>query len=119
MNRKKYKIIAVVIAFIWHCLMAVLTPLWMGMTYMFLTGNGKGYDYDLRSEADIYILLALIGIGIWACCTIPTFTFLTKECSKLGKQYRFLPFAVFILVGLIAVSLLGWDNYLMLYGVNW
>ena len=58
---------------------------------MFLTGNGKGYDYALRSEADIYVFLALIGMVFWACCTIPTFGFLTKECSKLGRNHRFIP----------------------------
>ena len=69
------KTITIIIAFIWHCLMALLTPIWMGILYMFFTGHGKGYDYDLQSEADIYILLALIGVIIWMISTIPVFVF--------------------------------------------
>ena len=115
---RKGRVILDTVAFLWHCLMAAITPIWIGFSYMFLTGNGKGCDYDLRSEADIYVLLALIGMVFWACCTIPTFGFLTKECAKLGKRYRWIPLAAFLLVGLLVICLLGWDNYLMLYGVN-
>lgn len=115
---RKGRVILDTVAFLWHCLMAAITPIWVGFTYMFLTGNGKGYDYALRSEADIYVFLALIGMVFWACCTIPTFGFLTRECAKLGRNHRFIPLAVFLLVGLLVICLLGWDNYLMLYGVN-
>lgn len=85
---------------------------------MFFTGNGKGYDYDLHSEADIYIFLALFGSVIWAICTIPVFITLTKEFKKLNPKYSLIPLGVFLLLGLTAIFLLGWDNYLMLYGVN-
>lgn len=115
---KRGRIILDVVAFLWHGLMAAITPIWVGYTYMFLTGNGKGYDYDLRGEEDIYVLLALIGIMIWAGCTIPVFGFLTKECAQLGRNQRFIPLAVFLLVGLLVICRLGWGNYLMLYGVN-
>ena len=60
---RKGRVILDTVAFLWHCLMAAITPIWIGFSYMFLTGNGKGYDYDLRSEADIYVFLALIGMG--------------------------------------------------------
>lgn len=115
---KKIEVVLVALASIWHCLMAAITPLWAGFTYMFLTGNGKGYDYDLRSEADIYVVMALMGMVFWACCTIPTFGFLTKECAKLGKRCGFIPLVAFLLVGLLVICLLGWDNYLTMYGVN-
>lgn len=108
------KTITIIIAFIWHCLMALLTPIWMGILYMFFTGHGKGYDYDLQSEADIYILLALIGVIIWMISTIPVFVKLMKHFRKINKNYWWLPIGIFLFLGMITILLMGWDNYFMM-----
>ena len=45
--------------------MGLATPFYAGAVFMLLTGNGKGYGYDLRGEADISVCLGIVGVFLW------------------------------------------------------
>ncbi len=44
---------------VWFLCISIVSPLWIGCIYMNITGHGKGYAYDLGSEADIAVFLDL------------------------------------------------------------
>ena len=113
-NMKQLKL---VLACLWEAFMAFITPVWIGFTYMFMTGNGKGYGYDLHSEADIYVMLAVIGIFIWLAAVVPILVWLVKTVRAINSKWGWIPPVSFVIIGVLSIFLLGWGNYLMLYGL--
>ena len=85
---------------------------------MLLTGNGKGYGYDLRGEADISVCLGIVGVFLWGLAVIPLFIWLIRALRKLDKKWSRLPFLFFGGLCLIGILLLGWDNFLKLYRIG-
>ena len=57
MNKKTAKRAAV---FFWLIFTGLVSPLWLGLVYMDLTGHGKGYAYDLGAETDISVIFGVV-----------------------------------------------------------
>ena len=53
-----------VAALIWQALMGIVSPIWCTFIFYFITGNGKGFGYDLRDEKIVYIYAR----HIYSCC---------------------------------------------------
>lgn len=105
------------IALIFHCLIASASPIIIGFIYMFITGHGKGYDYDLRSEADIYIMIGLVALLFWLAATIPITVWLSRTFYRIKKMLFWIPIILFFLFFTIGVLLVGWQNFLSMFGI--
>lgn len=110
---KKAKITA---ALIFQGLIALISPIWAGFTYMFLTGHGKGYSYDLRSETDISIMIGAIALIFWISVTLPVSIWLGKTFYHKKKWMCILPVLLFSVLFAAAVLLIGFHNFLSMFG---
>ena len=115
---KAMKRCGIVIVCLWEGLMGLATPFYAGAVFMLLTGNGKGYGYDLRGETDISVCLGIVGVFLWGLAVIPLVIWLIRELRKLDKKWSRLPFFFFGGLCLIGIFLLGWDHFLALYGIG-
>ncbi len=111
------KTIKLVIAMCWQILIAVTSPFWIGLMYMDITGNSKGYNYDLGSEKDFYIICGIIELVIWCIVTIPIMVWLCKKFFAVKKEFVGIPIIVFTLCFGISVSLIGWNEFLSVFGI--
>lgn len=89
------KKVKLVISIIWFLFVSLSSPLWIGCIYMNITGHGKGYAYDMGSEADIAVFFGVLLLLLW----LPL-----------------LAFAGFFAVG---ICILGWNEFIRLFGYGY
>ncbi|QNK40506.1 hypothetical protein [Caproicibacter fermentans] len=112
--RKKTKI---AIALIWQGFIALISPIWIGFIYMFITGHGKGYSYDLRSETDISIMIGAIALIFLLVATLPVSIWLGNTFYHKEKWMWVIPILLFVVLFAIAVMLIGFNNFLSMFGL--
>lgn len=100
----------------WIILMGFISPIWIGATYMDITGHGKGYGYDMGSEADIAVFFGFIMLMIWLIAVIPVITWLCHKCYIFNKVFVLFPVIIFILCFITGVFIIGIDEFLTLFG---
>lgn len=112
-NMKKIK---TAISIIWFLLISLSSPLWIGCIYMNITGHGKGYAYDMGSEADIAVFSGMILLLLWLLAILPAAVSLCKKCRRRRKSLVWLPFLVFAGFFVMGICMLGWNEFLKLFG---
>lgn len=105
------------IALIWQGFIALISPIWMGFIYMFITGHGKGYSYDLRSEADISIMIGAIALIFWIVAIVPVSIWLGKTLYHKKKWMWIISVILFVVLFAISVILIGFNNFLSMFGL--
>ncbi|MCI1965817.1 MAG: hypothetical protein LKJ17_06765 [Oscillospiraceae bacterium] len=110
------KKIKIMIALIWQGLIALLSPVCIGFIYMFITGHGKGYSYDLRSEADICVMIGAIALIFWLVATVPVSIWLGKIFYRKRKWMWSIPVLLFAVLFVIAILFIGFHNFLSMFG---
>ncbi len=99
----------------WQCLLGFLSPAFIGIIYMMITGHGKGYDYDLREETGFYVELGIIAVILYFCLIIPGFLWSGKAFCRIKKKTALLPCALFFVGFLITVCWMGFKNFLSFF----
>ncbi len=87
------------ILIIWFICISIISPFWTGIIYMYITGHGKGYAYDLGSEADISVFLGFVLLIPW-----------------LFAIFVCIPLFVFAVLFATGVYILGWRDFLSFFG---
>ncbi len=107
------------ILIIWFLLVSISSPLWVGCIYMNITGHGKGYMYDMGSEADIAVLFGVVGLLLWLLAILPVTFSLCKKCFQKKKSFVWLPFLAFAGLFLLGICILGWHDFIKLFGYGY
>lgn len=113
---KKIKNSVLIILFI--CI-SLASPLWIGIIYMNITGHGKGYAYNMDSEADIAIFFGVILLVLWLLAILPVTIWLCKKCCQKKKVLIWIPLLAFLILFVIGICILGWENFLELFGYGY
>ena len=87
--------------------MSIISPIWVLIIYMDITGNGKGYGYDLGEEVIIYEFIGTILLGLWILFTIPAMVWLCVKCYYMKKIYIIIPIIGFIILFNVSIFMLG------------
>ena len=106
-------------AFLWLSFTGLVSPAWTGLIYMDVTGHGKGYGYDLGSEADISVFFGVLLLAVWLGAVLPVMLRQCKNCRAKAKRLTPLPPAVFLLFYLLGIALMGWGEFLELFGLEY
>lgn len=101
-------------ALIWQALMGLVSPIWCTVIFYFITGNGKGFGYDLGDERDIYILSGSIQLVIYLLAVIPVCIYLIRVFRKKGKWMPLIPILLFLAGCVCTVSVIGWKAFFIL-----
>lgn len=104
------------ILIIWFICISIISPFWTGTIYMYITGHGKGYAYDLGSEADISVFLGFVLLIPWLLAILPVTAVLCKKCYKKKKIFVCIPLFVFAVLFAAGVYILGWRDFLSFFG---
>lgn len=99
--------------------MSLSSPLWIGCIYMNITGHGKGYGYDMGSEADIAVLLGIVLLVMWLAAILPVTVSLCKKGYYKKKSLVWLPFLVFAGFFAAGIFILGWNEFIKLFGYGY
>ncbi len=70
------------ISVLWFLFVSIISPVWTGCIYMYITGHGKGYAYDLGTETDISVLMGIVMLMLWLLAILPVTALLCKKCHK-------------------------------------
>lgn len=100
-----------VAALIWHAWMGLVSPVWCTFIFYFITGNGKGFGYDLRGEKDLYIISGAIQLIIYLLVTVPVFVYLIQIFRKKGKWMSLIPVLIFVAGCVCTISAIGWRAF--------
>ncbi len=99
--------------FLWTSFIAFTFPLCFGVIFLNITGHSKGYGYDLGPEKDVSILLGCIEIPIWIALALPSNIYIFLKTMKKGKLYLLLPIAIYIVLAIICIFIIGgWAEYI-------
>ena len=98
-------------AVLWESVVALVSPFWVGFTYLCITGHGKGYDYDLQSETDVSIALGVAFAMLWLAAAVPVYVWLTRRLYRKNKKLALLPLGGFLLLCAAGATALGWDTF--------
>ena len=107
------------LSILWFLFMSISSPLWVGCIYMNITGHGKGYMYDMGSEADIAVFLGLIGLLLWLLAILPVTFSLCKECFYKKKTFVWLPLLAFAALFGLGICILGWHEFIKMFGFGY
>lgn len=110
------KTVKTAISVIWFTLVSLFSPIWIGIIYMCFTGHGKGYGYELGDEADIYVFLGVIELGIWILAILPVTISLCKKCYAKKKSFVWLPFLAFAGFFVLGICIIGWNEFIEAFG---
>ena len=113
----KMKKMKLIMAMFWQIVMALISPIWIGWMYMDITGDGKGYGYDLGGENDISVFFGVMELVLWMIAVVPITVWLCKQFSAIKKTFVAIPIVVFILLFGISVSLIGWSEFISWFGI--
>lgn len=111
------KRIKIIIATLWLVVIALISPIWIGIMYMDITGHGKGYDYNLGSEIDISIMLGIFELVVWLVATIPVTIWLCRKFYAIRKALFVVPLVLFILLFGSGVLFIGWNDFISAFGI--
>ena len=94
--------------------MAYSFSLWFAFIYLNLTGNSKGYSYDLGADKDISILLGGIELLLWFVLSIPSDIYLVKKTYSKGIVYTVILFGFYIVLAFVGLLMIfgSWTVYL-------
>lgn len=85
---------------------------------MNLTGHGKGYGYDMGAEADIAVAFGFLLLILWIIAVLPAFIGLGKWFYRRKKILVLIPAVGFAVFSAIGVFMLGWGEFITLFGGN-
>lgn len=106
------------ISIIWFSFVSLTSPLWIGGIYMHLTGHGKGYGYDMGSEADIAVFLGVAALLLWLLAILPVTISLCKKAYHKKKRFVWLPLLAFAGLFAVGICVMGWNEFLKLFGYS-
>jgi len=109
--------IKLAIAYTWQGIIAFISPIWIGMIYMYITGHGKGYGYKLGSEADIYIIEGVIALILWIIVLFPVTIWLQTKFYRIQKGMAIIPLLSFIILFGIGIAFVGLGDFLYAFGI--
>lgn len=103
----------------WTALVMFTMPFCLGLIYMDIAGHSKGYDYNLGSETDIWIMMGIIEFIIWGALVIPS-TFATcKKIALINKKYLFfIGVLMFLLFAGGIYFMGGWHEFIRCFSAT-
>ena len=102
-----------VLVAIWLSFMSVISPICILIIYLDLTGNGKGYGYDLGEEVGVYAFIGTILFGLWILFIVPAMIWICAKCYYMKKIFIIIPIIGFIILFNISIIMLGgWNNFI-------
>ncbi len=116
---KTVKKVKTILSILWFLFISLSSPLWIGCIYMNITGHGKGYAYDMGSEADIAVLMGVVLLLLWLAAILPVTISLCKTCYYKKKTFVWLPFLFFAGFFVVGVCILGWNEFIKLFGYGY
>lgn len=112
------KKIGKIIAAIWFVMISISAPAWFGLIYMNITGHGKGYGYDMGSEADIAVFFGVVELLFWLAAFLPVFIWFCKKCFHIKKFMVILPVLSFLLLFCVGVICIGKDAFFSNFNIQ-
>lgn len=103
------KNIKIIISLLWHIVMSGISPIYLGFCYMFFTGHGKDSSYDLRDEADIYLLIGIMAFVLWIIAVIPNAFWLGRTLYLKCKWMFLIPIILFIFCFILLILIIGFN----------
>ncbi|HAJ98201.1 MAG TPA: hypothetical protein DCO72_10755 [Ruminococcus sp.] len=98
--------------FLWASFIAFSFPMCFGWIFLDITGHSKGYSYDLGAEKDVSIMLGCIELLIWLVLSLPSNIYVFLKTKKKGKLYLFVLIALYMILAVIGIYLIGgWSAY--------
>ena len=86
---------------------------------MNITGHGKGYAYDMGSEADIAVLFGVVLLLLWLLAVLPVTVSLCKKGHSRQRSFVWLPPLAFVGFFAVGISILGWCEFIKLFGYGY
>ena len=99
--------------FLWTGFIAFSFPICFGWIFLDITGNSKGYSYDLGTEKDVSIMIGCIELLIWFALALPSNIYVFRKTLGKGKAYLLIPILLYISLAVIFVIITngGWASY--------
>ena len=115
----RMKRLKTIIKIIWFLFISSSSPFWVGCIYMWITGHGKGYGYDLGVEADVSVFGGAVLLLLWLIAILPVTVSLCRKCRRKRKAFTWLPLLAFMGLFAAGICLLGWDGFIGLFGYGY
>lgn len=113
------KNVKTILSIIWFAFASLSSPLWIGAIYMNITGHGKGYAYDMGSEADIAVFFGIVLLLLWLLAILPVTISLCKKLYDIAKRFVWLPILTFAGLFALGIGILGWNEFIKLFGYGY
>ena len=97
---------------LWASVIAFSFPVCLAVIYQCITGHGKGYGYDMGSEADIAVMFGCFMLFVWLILAIPSNIYVFIKAKSKGPLYVVVLVVIFLLLAALCIHLLGgWNEF--------
>lgn len=104
---------------VWNCFTAFSFPICLALIFTSVTGNSKGYDYDLGAEREVSVLVGLVMLIIWLFLAVPSGVYVFRKTAE-KSSYLLIPLmSVYLLLAVICVFMVAgsFSEYLRAFGI--
>lgn len=101
------KTITNVILGIWCAFTAFVSPIWL--TLIFLNITGLIYKYDFSMDEGTAGILGLISLVIWILSVLLPDILFIRRMYSVNRKYMFVTFSFMILFAVICIAMCKWD----------
>ena len=84
---------------------------------MNVTGHGKGYGYDMRSEKDTAVFIGFILLILWIISIVPIMIVLCRKFYFYKRIFVFVPIAAFCMFFVIGIFAMELNEFLSFFGI--
>jgi hypothetical protein len=98
--------------YVWASFIAFSFPICLVWILTDITGNGKGFGYDLGSEKNVSILFGCVELLVWLVLALPSNVYVFRSNREKGVCWTIGTVVVFVLLFLLCVHLIGgWNEF--------
>ena len=92
---------------IWCVITSFITPLWLTLT--FLNISGQIYNYDYSMDEGTAGILGVVLLLAWLLFTVLPDGYYIKKVTALGRKYFYITVGVILLLMGMCMAMSGWN----------
>lgn len=92
---------------LWCAFITLITPVWLTLTYLNLSGEIYKYDYTMAEGTAI--VFGIVMVVVWLLVGLLPCVLLVKQFYKTKRKYAYTSLILVAIILVVSMTFCGWD----------
>ncbi len=106
-RRRKHEEITNVLLGIWCSIACFISPVWLTMIFLDITGII--YEYDYSMDEGTAIVIGMISLIVWIFLVLLPVIIFLKRMHSINKKWVMVTIAVIAVICILCIAMCNWD----------